>query len=88
MLNLREASVRETRFFQEVLQEGRQEGRQEGETDLVLRQVVRRCGELAIGQTSLIRSLPIAQLENLGEALLDFTGMADLEDWLKANLAE
>jgi predicted transposase YdaD len=31
MLNLREASVRETRFFQEVLQEGRQEGRQEGE---------------------------------------------------------
>jgi predicted transposase YdaD len=88
MLNLREASVRETRFFQEILQEGRQEGRQEGETDLVLRQVVRRCGELAIEQTTQIRSLPIDQLENLGEALLDFTGMADLELWLKANVGE
>jgi predicted transposase YdaD len=88
MLNLREASVRETRFFQEVLQEGRQEGRQEGEVDLTLRLLARRCGELAIEQTTQIRSLPIVQLENLGEALLDFTGMADLENWLKANLAE
>jgi predicted transposase YdaD len=84
MLNLREASVRETRFFQEVLQEGRQEG----ETDLVLRQVVRRCGELSIEQTTQIRSLPIGQLENLGEALLDFAGMADLELWLKAHVGE
>jgi predicted transposase YdaD len=84
MLNLREASVRETRFFQEVLQEGRQEG----ETDLVLRQIVRRCGELAIEQATQIRSLPIAQLENLGEALLDFGGMADLVDWLRVNVGE
>jgi predicted transposase YdaD len=84
MLNLREASVCETRFFQEVLQEGRQEG----EVDLTLRLLVRRCGELSIEQTTQIRSLPIAQLENLGEALLDFTGMADLELWLKAHVGE
>jgi predicted transposase YdaD len=88
MLNLREASVRETRFFQEVLQEGRQEGRQEGEVDLTLRLLVRRCGELLIEQTTQIRSLPIGQLENLGEALLDFAGMADLELWLKAHVGE
>jgi predicted transposase YdaD len=80
MLNLREASVRETRFFQEVLQEG--------EVNLVLRLLARQCGELSIEQTIPIGSLPIVQLENLGEALLDFTGMADLENWLKANLAE
>jgi predicted transposase YdaD len=82
MLNLREASVRETRFFQDVLQEGRQEG----EVDLTLRLLVRRCGEISIEQTTQIRSLPIDQLENLGEALLDFTGMADLELWLKAHV--
>jgi predicted transposase YdaD len=82
MLNLREASVRETRFFQEVLQEGRQEG----EVDLVLRQIARRCGKLSIEQQTQIRSLPIDQLFELGEALLDFGGMADLENWLKANL--
>jgi Domain of unknown function (DUF4351) len=46
------------------------------------------CGELSIEQTTQIRSLPIWQLENLGEALLDFTGMADLELWLKAHVGE
>jgi Domain of unknown function (DUF4351) len=30
----------------------------------------------------LVRSLPITQLELLGDALLDFTKMADLEIWL------
>jgi predicted transposase YdaD len=88
MLNLREASVRETRFFQEVLQEGRQEGRQEGEVDLILRLLVRRCGEISIEEQTIIRSLPIAQLENLGDALLDFGGMADLKGWLRENLGE
>jgi predicted transposase YdaD len=82
MLNLREASVRETRFFQEVLQEGRQEG----EADFALRLLTRRCGEVSIEQTTQIRSMPIEQLESLGEALLDFGGMADLEGWLRENL--
>ena len=31
MLNLKEADVTQTRFYQEVFQIGRQEGRQEGE---------------------------------------------------------
>jgi predicted transposase YdaD len=82
MLNLREASVRETRFFQEVLQEGRQEG----EADFALRLLTRRCGEVSIEQQAIIRSLSIEQLENLGEALLDFGGMADLEGWLAGHL--
>jgi predicted transposase YdaD len=86
MLNLREASVRETRFFQEVLQEGRQEGRQEGEADFALRLLTLRCGEIAVEQQALVRGLPIGQLEALGEALLDFGGMADLEGWLTENV--
>jgi hypothetical protein len=40
-------------------------------------------GRLRQRQT-LVRSLPVAQLELLGEALLDFTNMADLEIWLDA----
>jgi predicted transposase YdaD len=86
MLNLREASVRETRFFQEVLQEGRQEGRQEGEADFALRLLALRCGEISVEQQALVRGLPIGQLEALGEALLDFGGMADLEGWLTENV--
>jgi hypothetical protein len=54
--------------------------------DLILRLLSRRCGAVSIEQQATIRSLPIDQLENLGEALLDFGGMADLADWLRANL--
>lgn len=98
MLNLREADSTQTRFYQEVLQIGqrkgrkagriigRQEGRQEGRQktiDLMLRQLNRRCGQLSIAQQAQIKSLPIADIENLAEALLDFKGMDDLELWLK-----
>jgi dsRNA-specific ribonuclease len=31
-----------------------------------------------------IQTLNLEQLENLGEALLDFTSMADLQAWLEA----
>ncbi|MGF1523728.1 MAG: DUF4351 domain-containing protein [Leptolyngbyaceae cyanobacterium] len=30
-----------------------------------------------------IESLPLATLESLGEALLDFTAVSDLEQWLR-----
>ncbi len=78
MLNLREADVTQTRFYQEVFQIGQQEG----EIDIVLRQINRRCGQLPIAKQVQIKSLPIADIENLAEALLDFKGMADLEIWL------
>jgi predicted transposase YdaD len=83
MLDLRTADVTQTRFYQEVFQVGQQEGRQEGETDLVLRLLIRRCGVLFPAQEKQIRGLAIGQLEALGEALLDFTGMTDLENWLE-----
>jgi Domain of unknown function (DUF4351) len=47
--------------------------------------VVRVASPRRIDKQDLVRSLPIAQLESLGEALLDFTGMADLEAWLGAS---
>ena len=86
MLNLKETDITQTRFYQEVFQigrqDGRQEGRQEGEIEIVLRQLSRRCGQLSIAQQKKVRSLQINDIENLGEALLDFKGMADLETWL------
>ena len=38
-----------------------------------------------IAQQVQIKSLPIANIENLAEALLDFKGMDDLEIWLREN---
>lgn len=33
-----------------------------------------------------VRSLPITDIENLAEALLDFNGIADLEIWRRENI--
>ena len=94
MLNLKEADVTQTRFYQEVFQIGRQDGqqigqqigRQEGEVEIVLRQINRRCGQLPIAQQIQIKSLPMNAIESLAEALLDFKGMDDLEIWLRENV--
>jgi Domain of unknown function (DUF4351) len=42
---------------------------------------------LEVDRQELVRSLTITQLESLGDALLDFKGMADLEVWFAANLS-
>ena len=74
--------LRHTRVAQEWIEEGRQEGRQEGEVSVTLRQLNRRCGRLSDATTARIQALPLEQLESLAEALLDFSGSADLAAWL------
>jgi predicted transposase YdaD len=93
MLDLKEVNLSETRFYQDVLQKGLEQGREQEreqgvqrEVDLVLRLLQRRCGVLEIDRQELVRSLTITQLESLGDALLDFNGMADLEVWFQTNL--
>ena len=80
--------------IQAAKQEGRQEGetigeergRQEGETigeaRMILRLLNRRLGSISEQFSAQIQQLTIPQLEDLGEALLDFTSLADLETWL------
>ncbi|MFM6532967.1 MAG: DUF4351 domain-containing protein, partial [Dolichospermum sp.] len=89
MLNLKEADVTQTRFYQEVLQigekQGLQQGLQQGEANLTIRLLKCRCGNLTPVQEKKVRLLTIAELESLGEALLDFQNMSDLESWFKNN---
>ena len=66
-------------------QEGRQEGRREGEAALVLRLLTRRLGPLSPTQEKRVRRLNIERLEELGEALLDFSAAKDLNGWLAAH---
>ncbi|NJM73622.1 MAG: DUF4351 domain-containing protein [Scytonema sp. RU_4_4] len=68
---------------EEAKQEGRQEGRQEEGQNLILRLLNRRFGEIDASLIQQVKELSIEQLENLGEALLDFTTVADLETWFK-----
>jgi predicted transposase YdaD len=75
---------------QDGLEEGRQEGRREGREEgrkaeaaaLTLRLLQRRCGTLGPQQQQSIQALPLARLEALADALLDFQGPADLKAWL------
>src|SRR5512147_1226011 len=63
--------------------EGRAEGQQQGEAALVLRQLRRRLGALSADMENQIRALPVADLEALGEALLDWQTPAELLAWLQ-----
>jgi predicted transposase YdaD len=78
--------LRHTRAAQQWIEEGRQEGEARGRAaeaaSVTLRQLNRRCGPLTDASTARIQALPLEQLEALAEALLDFTGQADLATWL------
>ncbi|MDJ0619648.1 MAG: Rpn family recombination-promoting nuclease/putative transposase [Calothrix sp. MO_192.B10] len=85
-------TLQETRVYREIKEEGIKEGIQQGEqrgleqgrlseARLILRLLTRRVGELPQDICQQIETLPLEQLENLGEALLDFTSMADLQAW-------
>jgi Domain of unknown function (DUF4351) len=78
----RELIMRLEPLYQRDREQAKQEGRQQGEQDLVLRQLNRRIGSIDASLTERIQGLSIEQLENLGEALLDFSDVADLEAWL------
>jgi predicted transposase/invertase (TIGR01784 family) len=69
---------------QEGLQEGRQEGKQEATLNLVMRQLEKRFGELTQDLRAAILVLPLPVLERLGEELLDFNSLGDLQIWLEA----
>ncbi|MFM8277563.1 MAG: DUF2887 domain-containing protein [Cyanobium sp.] len=87
--------------LQEGLQEGREEGQREGlergqreglergrraeAAALTLRLLQRRCGPLTPQQQARLQALPLAQLEALADALLDFQGPEDLTAWLRVN---
>jgi hypothetical protein len=65
---------------------GFERGIEQGEKSLILRQLTRRVGILSPMLQTQVEELPLAQLEALGEALLDFSGQADLEQWLATTL--
>ena len=76
------SSVAYKEIFGRGLEEGQQQGRQAEAAAMSLRLLQRRCGPLSTEQQSQIQALPLAELEALAEALLDFQGAADLTAWL------
>ncbi len=67
---------------------GERIGYERGQQELVLRQLQRRVGELPEEVKKQVQSLSLQDLEALGEALLDFTTIDDLLNWLQIHLNE
>ena len=74
-------TLKETRVYREI----KQEGREEEAVNFVTRLLTKRFGELPQEVRSLVLGLSLSRLEELGEALLDFTSVADLQSWLQVN---
>ncbi|MFE1744905.1 Rpn family recombination-promoting nuclease/putative transposase [Coleofasciculus sp. H7-2] len=84
---LREEIMQESVTYQAIIRKGVQQGKQEGKKEealsLIMRQLARRLGAVDQQMQERIQALPIAQLEELGEALLDFTAPTDLAVWFE-----
>ncbi len=82
----REEMMQESVIYQDILQKGEQRGeqrgKQKGEAGLIIRQLNHRLGNVEPEIEQRIRGLSIPQLDNLGEALLDFSSQTDLTDYL------
>jgi predicted transposase/invertase (TIGR01784 family) len=92
---LRRELMQESVIYQELREEARQEAREqlrqelrqevqlETERSIILRLLTLKVGEVPAMTKARIETLSITQLEDLGEALLNFARLADLNKWLE-----
>jgi predicted transposase YdaD len=74
------SDIKQTRVYQEAMEEG--------ETRLLLRLLSKRFGKISDHSIQTINKLSLEQLEDLGEALLDFSSITDLDNWLQSHINE
>jgi predicted transposase YdaD len=91
---LRRDIMRESVIYQDILAEGEIKGKTEGLVEgevkgrveeakgLVVRQLTRKFGNVSPDLLAKIETLPLERVESLGEDLLDFTSIDNLEQWL------
>jgi len=70
--------------LEQGLQEGLEKGKLQGMITLITHQIERRFGRIDAETRKRITELNPAQLEKLGDELVDFEGAGDLAKWLKA----
>ena len=71
----------------EGLELGREEGREEGRAEMAVQLLQQRFGEKAISKplATKVAKLSLAQLKQLGDQLLKFQSVADLQRWLASH---
>lgn len=60
-----------------------EKGKQKGRSQLIIRQLKKRFGEIPEAVISQIEDLSVADLDNLGEDFLDFNCLENLLSWLQ-----
>jgi hypothetical protein len=71
-----------TSWMERGIEQGLQQGLQQGEVAVTLRLLKRRFGALSEDVSARIAALPLARVEALADALLDFATPSDLTRWL------
>ncbi len=91
----REDIMRESVIYQRILQEGREKGREEGRQEgleegreeegikLLILQLNRRFGKLDTSMLEKLQQLSLSQVEELGQLMLDFSSVEDLNTWFR-----
>ena len=74
------SDIKQTRVYQEAMEEG--------EARLLTRLLSKRFGKVDDRRIQIINKLSLEQLEELGEALLDFSKITELDDWLEFHVAK
>jgi len=74
----REETMEESVIYQEIIQKGVKSGKLE----LIIRQLKRRIGEVSAKLESQIKELSGEKLDELSEAILDFSQPDDLVNWI------
>jgi predicted transposase YdaD len=78
MLSYTTDDLKQTRVYREIYQEVQAEER----LSLILTQLNAKLGPLTPPQQAKVQALPLARIQDLTIALLNFTDLADLENWL------
>ena len=75
-----------TSWMRQGIERGIEQGIEQGIEGLVIRQLRRKFGVIDNRLENQIRALKVDKLEALGEALLEFMTVDDLEHWLGTNI--
>jgi hypothetical protein len=81
-LEMSKLEEREQEGIMQIVTSWMEQGIEQGERSLILRLLKRQIGLLTPEIESQICMLPLPQLEALGDALLNFSSSADLQNWL------
>ncbi|MEH1960656.1 MAG: DUF4351 domain-containing protein [Nostoc sp.] len=74
--------MQESVIYQDILQKGEERGKKQEALQLIMRLLTHRFAAIEPEIEQQIRTLSIAQLEELAEALLDFSSQNDLVNYL------